>query len=85
MKSKKIIRIIIAVLLAVALIVPTIATIFSVSAATLEQQLKDAQKQREAAQAELNAVAGKRKDAQESKNKIDAEISSLNSFSKRSL
>ncbi len=79
MKKNKIILSIISLLVAIVFIVTFIAAVFPSGAANLNQQLRDAQNQKKAAQQQLSSIQSQKKTAQADKDKIDSEIASLNS------
>ncbi len=78
MKRKKIIFSIICILLAAALLLTLFAGLISSSAASLKDQLINAQNQKKAAEQELSNIRSQKQAAQADKDRLDAEIGTLN-------
>ncbi len=79
MKKRKFLLSVVALLVTIVFVVTFIASAIPSGAATLSQQLTEAQNQRKAAQQQLSSIQGKKKVAEQDKTNIESEISSLNS------
>lgn len=78
MKRKRIVFSIICILLVAALLLTLFASLISSSAATLNDQLINAQNQKKSAEQELSKIRSQKQAAQADKDRLDAEIATLN-------